>query len=740
MSEIVEELDGSTKYAGIMTGVPSYREGQTSEVIRAMSGEDWWYLVTAQPVKDDQLIRTELSLKEVYKTIQPYVSATIADDAESDDTRREVTDPYFRESLSCLDHNLKRIRQGNDSGMWKTSVYFGTPTKRAYLKLSSKLRGGFFEQQSECEPIRITRIFSPSGVLNQTLRNDKPPPHMGDHTLGLFSTPNFSTPLTSREMAVLVNYPDEEMPGFDVYSEPRFAVNAPIENKEQSILLGHIVDRGTLIANDVCVGLHALVKHGLIVGQTGYGKTRASFNLLNQLWNRFSIPWLVIEPVKNEYRRLHSTIPDLRVFTLGNEDISRFRMNPFEVPPNVRVQSHVDMLVSIMTRVFSMWTSLPHILESCIIKIYKEKGWDLAHDVGGPAKQSPTLSDLYGIVQDMQLPYPAQSTEELRAALLVRTGSLMQGGKGKMLNCTKGIPVPELLAAPTVLELKDVQDDDQKALLMAILFGTIYEYFAANCPETNSLKHFTVLEEAHRILENIQTEVSSEFSGHPRAKLVANLCNMLAEVRSYGEGILVVNQIPTKLAPDAIKNVSLKLIFHTEYQGDKEVMAKTLNLNETQMENLTHLAPRESICLFEGLHGAIKLRIPSLEVGTMDDNKLSSTMDAVQMKNKSIWGFPVRPFVGCGSCDEACDHRLDVESLARDKGFTKTLNNLQSYSAVNLQIEEGLRRIGLSAGSSISRKLCVFVQAKNAAPYWKPDRDSIILGVVKHYKDYLQQV
>ena len=35
---------------------------------------------------------------------------------------------------------------------------------------------------------------------------------------------------------------------------------------------------------------------------------------------------------------------------------------------------------------------------------------------------------------------------------------------------------------------------------------------------------------------------------------------MLAEIRAYGEGIVVAEQIPTKLVPDVVKNTALKVV------------------------------------------------------------------------------------------------------------------------------------------------------------------------------------
>ena len=83
-----------------------------------------------------------------------------------------------------------------------------------------------------------------------------------------------------------------------------------------------------------------LAKHMLIVGTPGSGKTTFSVSLLDRLWKDHGIPFLVIEPAKNEYRAMIQSIPDLQVFTPGKNFISPFVYNPFVPPKNVRLETY----------------------------------------------------------------------------------------------------------------------------------------------------------------------------------------------------------------------------------------------------------------------------------------------------------------------------------------------------------------------------------------------------------------
>ena len=67
----------------------------------------------------------------------------------------------------------------------------------------------------------------------------------------------------------------------------------------------------------------------MIIAGPGSGKTTFSVSLLDRLWKEHQIPFLVIEPAKNEYRALVESIPDIQVFTPGKNYISPFVFNPF---------------------------------------------------------------------------------------------------------------------------------------------------------------------------------------------------------------------------------------------------------------------------------------------------------------------------------------------------------------------------------------------------------------------------
>ena len=113
----------------------------------------------------------------------------------------------------------------------------------------------------------------------------------------------------------------------------------------------------------------------LVVGTPGSGKTTFSVSLLDRLWKDHNIPFLVIEPAKNEYRALVQSIPELQVFTPGKNFISPFVFNPFVPPKNVKLETYKSTLKTAFAAGVSMSTPLDKIFEESINNCYSDFRW-----------------------------------------------------------------------------------------------------------------------------------------------------------------------------------------------------------------------------------------------------------------------------------------------------------------------------------------------------------------------------
>ncbi|MER2513352.1 MAG: hypothetical protein ABTQ25_13220, partial [Nitrosomonas ureae] len=200
-----------------------------------------------------------------------------------------------------------------------------------------------------------------------------------------------------------------------------------------------------------------------------------------------------------------------------------------------------------------------------------------------------------------RLGYEQRIQMDVKAGLKARIGSLLIGGKGLMFNTRRSIPMKEILAYPTVLELEKMGNEDEKAFVLGLVLTRLYEYrqLQFKSQSLSSLQHLTVFEEAHRLLKNVSTHVETE-NANTRGQAVETFANMISEIRAYGEGLLIAEQSPTKLAPDALKNTNMKLMHRLVTRDEREVMAGAMNLNEIQSLYVTTLTTGQVVAFAEG--------------------------------------------------------------------------------------------------------------------------------------------
>ena len=368
------------------------------------------------------------------------------------------------------------------------------------------------------------------------------------------------------------------------------------------------------------VTLPSLSRHAFVAGVTGSGKTNTIFHLLEQLPTS-GVPFLVIEPSKTEYRSLLDTAgigEQLHVFTVGDEQVSPLRLNPFEFAAGTPVSVHLDLLRSLFTASFGMWNPLPQILEQCLHRVYEQRGWDIvtsANDRLGPeglmtSLAYPTLSDLYEEVEDTiaALGYSDEVTSNMRAALSTRIGALLIGGKGRLLDTPSSTPDSILFGRSVVLELEPMGDDDDKAFVMGLVLIRLAE-FARSRGQSALLRHLVVIEEAHRLLANVAVSAGSE-EANPRGKAVEAFVNLLAEVRAYGHGIVVADQTPVKLAPELIKSTNLKVAHRLVAEDDRVALGTTMAMNEAQVRGLATIRTGRAAVFSEGDDAPLLIEVP----------------------------------------------------------------------------------------------------------------------------------
>jgi len=631
LSDLGTKVRDRFRYSGMISGIPSREMYEKSilpdtrtfhieRVIRGMRKDEWAFIVRAYPTRRSSPIANRKSLlndanrfASISKT-QRQRTVQMTGVAEKNKTQSiadviggEIVNRRASYLVELADKEIKRSEEAISVGQWQVAVHFAALNREACLRLGALLRGTFSGDNASANPIRIHYCSSSSKQ----------------------SEGDFHTLLTSNELARWVALPRYELPGFSIRDWHAFDVDFR-PNADQDLKVGKIIWQEDETEREYALRSDDLTRHGLVLGVTGSGKTTSIFRILSELSGPpKSKPFLVIEPAKTEYRALlgqvnageaNGPVSNLRVYTLGNDSVAPFRLNPFEFetsddPESEAVLSHIDFLKAVFNAAFILYAPMPYVLEIALHEIYEDKGWNLATGKNSRLNSKhwkdrnkypifPTLTDLYNKVEIItsRLGYESRIEQDVIAGLKARIGSLRLGSKGLMLDTPRGIPISKLLSKPTVLELEKIGNDDEKTFIMGLLFTQIFAHYrkeAENGAIPDGLRHILVIEEAHRLLKNVNTVVEVE-SSNLRAQAIETFVNMLSEIRHYGQAVIVAEQIPSKLTPDVIKNTNLKLIHRLVAKDDRELVGATMNLTDEQSRFFSLLERGQALVYAEG--------------------------------------------------------------------------------------------------------------------------------------------
>lgn len=364
-----------------------------------------------------------------------------------------------------------------------------------------------------------------------------------------------------------------------------------------SVSLGAVLHFGEL-GSPVALPLSAINRHALIVGAPGSGKTTTVMSLLAQLWRDHKVPFLVIESVKAEYRTLLNCpgLEDLRVITLGNESISPLRLNPLEPPPGVRCEVHISAVMSSLKMAMPLFPPLPQILAKALALTYGNAGWD-DDTTAAEGLVAPSLRDLKRQFHNefAAIGYVGEAGN-IGLAFQTRLEGLLQGSRGKMLDTVQSSDFADIFSKPVVVEMSDIHDPEDKAILAAFLLDRIRAEAKRRGSTGGELRHVTVLEEAHRLLGRASLVSGDAAVGdQTRSDSVRAFCEAIAELRSLGEGFVLCSQSPSALAEAAVANTGARIVHRMESASDRKVMLDDLDASEAVRNVAARLRQGEAI-------------------------------------------------------------------------------------------------------------------------------------------------
>ncbi|MDX8049631.1 helicase HerA-like domain-containing protein [Lentzea sp. BCCO 10_0798] len=424
--------------------------------------------------------------------------------------------------------------------------------------------------------------------------------------------------MATSAVTALLRPPLRELPGIRVTTSPAFDRTPETAGE---LALGRVLDATDTPSLPFGVALDSVNRHVFVTGATGAGKSQTVRTLLEALSGR-GIPWLVVEPAKAEYAAIAGRIAPAEVLVIrpGAPDAVPASLNPLE-PSSTLVngrrvrfplQTHVDMVRALFTASFDAQEPFPQILARALTSCYTSLGWNLPLGASltaasGVLPRWPTLTDLerHSLAAVDDIGYGPEVQRNMRGFVGVRIGSLRSGTPGRFFEGGHPLDLDRLLTRNAVFEIEDLGDDNDKAFFIGCVMLRMFEWLRLREKHGligSGLAHVTVIEEAHRLLRHVET-------GTAAAQAVTMFANLFAEVRAYGEGIVVAEQIPAKLLPDVVKNSAVKLVHRLPAKDDRDFVGATMNVDEDQSQHVVSLPPGTAVAHTDGMDRPVLVAI-----------------------------------------------------------------------------------------------------------------------------------
>ena len=336
--------------------------------------------------------------------------------------------------------------------------------------------------------------------------------------------------------------------------------------------------RSVYSSQRVFLPLEQLLLHTAVMGKSGVGKTTLLKQLITQLRSR-SIPVLILEPVKREYRDLVSGMKDSRIFTV-ERPVVPLLINPFYVPKDVPLGEYRSSLLSAFKAAFSLPDPLPALFEKAISEAYILNGWT---DISTSEDSNVSIFDMADFVRVFKRVISRSGySNEVK-------GNMMSGGAFRLQSLIERCPrtfdtihstsVEDLLSGCTVLEMGSLEPE-QKALVSALTLISILAYLKSTRQSDHRLRNIVLIDEAHALLD--QGEGATQEEKALNSTMTQLMINVITEIRAYGVGVIFSDQTPSRVGGRMLDNVDNIISFRLsgeEAEMLREHIAADTNLS-----------------------------------------------------------------------------------------------------------------------------------------------------------------
>ena len=614
---------------------------------------------------------------------------------------------HIQEILKRIDKQLERVEMSESMGLWSVGTYFiSYKEERAIAESAASIFRSIMQgDQSGVEISAVNSWMEESEarlLLNFVTTLSHPVFKYKNQHSDVYLTP--TSLLSSKEVAMMIGLPRKSVPGFPVVDHASLAkevVKLGVIQENNKLSLGCVFDQGQLLKdNPVELDEKSLTQHTFVTGSTGCGKSNTIYHLINQFQKRQNkVHFLIIEPAKGEYKNVFRDYFD--VYGTNPLVSTLLKINPFKFPSKyeikddkgnviekkgVHVLEHIDRLTEIFNVCWPMYAAMPAVLKEAMLCSYEDCGWDLYHSTNKYSDDVfPNFTDLLNKLVEViaKSAYSEEVKSNYTGSLVTRVKSLAIG-VNKHIFCDNDLGDEKLFDQNVIVDLSRLGSQETKALIMGILVMRLNEYRANSEIEANSgLRHITILEEAHNLLKRCSTEQNME-SANVAGKSVEMISNSIAEMRTYGEGFVIVDQSPSAVDMSAIRNTNTKIIMRLPEENDRKTAGKSAAMKDEQIDEIAKLPIGVAVVYQNDWEAPVLCQIEEFKIDKFkEERKQNNSKEESENETKEIQYDPNKVRIEIlklllkGRIKGSVEPDLDVIKEGLDKAELSTFHKIK---------------------------------------------------------------
>uniref|UniRef100_A0A7J3UYU4 ATP-binding protein n=1 Tax=Candidatus Methanosuratincola petrocarbonis (ex Vanwonterghem et al. 2016) TaxID=1867261 RepID=A0A7J3UYU4_9CREN len=327
-------------------------------------------------------------------------------------------------------------------------------------------------------------------------------------------------------------------------------------------LIGSVYSRGKEVA-PLCIPLTDIRRHVSIFGATGSGKSTTAMSLALRLYS-LGCSVLILD-----WHGEHSlAVEDAggRVLKPGTQ--GGLTINPLSGFSGKDLGFQVEFITDIFAQVFRFTPPQSYMFREALKAAFR-------------SKITPTVSDL--IAELSLLPMRSSWDHETRMALMRRLKSFTEGACGFALSGNDSIPRDEIFQGLVSIDLTNLKDVNNRTIYANILMKMVYDYCVQR-GGSSVLTHVLFIEEAQNVFPPRRPEDPMTIGER-----------ILAELRKFGEGVVVISQFPSSVSQDVVKNTAVRVIHAIRSGEDLQLIAASTSMDERQVGAIPLLSVGEAI-------------------------------------------------------------------------------------------------------------------------------------------------